>query len=296
MTLVIMAAGMGSRFGGLKQIEPVGPSNEFIIDYSVYDAIQAGFNEVVFIIKEENYEVFKETIGKRVEDKIKVTYVFQNILDTPVTIEFEREKPWGTGQAILATKDVVKGNFMVINADDFYGRDAFLKIASYLKTVDENTPDFVMVSYQVENTLGEKGSFKRGICEAKEGFLTNLIESSVEKIDNKFIATPLDGRLPMEVSSTSLVSMNAFGFTRAIYPYLETSWLKFFQESKNLEKEEFLIPSILENMIKENKCKIKVLGTTSKWYGITYPEDKERVMNAIKDLVNKKEYNNKLWE
>lgn len=295
MTLVIMAAGMGSRFGGLKQIEPVGPSGEFIIDYSVYDALQAGFEEVVFIIKKENYEIFKETIGKRVEDKIKVTYVFQNILDTPIAIDFQREKPWGTGQAILATKDVVKDNFMVINADDFYGRDAFLKISEYLKNADKSLPNFSMVGYQVGNTLGEAGSVKRGICEAKDGYLTNLIESSVEKVDDKIIAKPLDGRPSIEVTKEDLVSMNAFGFTPAIFNYLETSWLKFFQESKNLEKEEFLIPSILEKMIKEQECSIKVLETSSIWYGITYPEDKERVMKAIKDLVDKKEYNEKLW-
>lgn len=296
MTLVIMAAGMGSRFGGLKQIEPVGPNGEFIIDYSVYDAIAAGFNEVVFIIKEENYELFKETIGKRVEDKIKVTYVFQNILDTPVKLDFERVKPWGTGQAILATKDVVKDNFMVINADDFYGRDAFLKIATYLKGADNKLPNFAMVGYQVNNTLGEKGTFKRGICEKQNGYLTNLIETSLEKVGDKFIATPLDGRPQMEVKADTLVSMNAFGFTPALFTYLEEAWLKFFDETKDLEKTEFLIPSILEKMIKENRCTIKVLETNSIWYGITYPEDKERVMEAINLLIASKEYKEKLWQ
>ncbi len=296
MTLVIMAAGMGSRFGGLKQIEPVGPNGEFIIDYSVYDAIAAGFNEVVFIIKEENYEVFKETIGKRVDDKIKVTYVFQNILDIPIKIDFERIKPWGTGQAILATKDVVKDNFMVINADDFYGRDAFLKIATYLKATDNKSSNFAMAGYQVNNTLGEKGSFKRGICEKQNGYLTNLIESSVEKVGDKFIATPLDGRPLMEVKADTLVSMNAFGFTPALFAYLEEAWLKFFNETKDLEKTEFLIPSILEKMIKEDRCTIKVLETSSIWYGITYPEDKERVMQAIQALIDKQEYKEKLWQ
>ncbi|HOP65780.1 MAG TPA: sugar phosphate nucleotidyltransferase [Bacilli bacterium] len=296
MVLVIMAAGMGSRFGGLKQIEPIGPSGEFIIDYSIYDAVLAGFTEVVFIIKKENIEVFKETVGKRVENRIKVTYVSQDIKDTPVEMVFEREKPWGTGQAILATKDVVKGNFMVINADDFYGRETFLKAAEFLKGADLNETNFAMIGYETANTLTENGAVKRGVCQTHEGYLISLIESSVEKIAGEIIAKPLDGRNPFKVSSDSLVSMNAFAFTPALFPYLEKAWEAFFKNNNNLEKEEFLIPTIVEKMVKEHDCTVKVLKTKAKWYGITYKEDKEKVMKAIKDLVDNKEYNNKLWE
>ena len=296
MTLVIMAAGMGSRFGGLKQIEPVGPSKEFIIDYSIYDAIKAGFKEVVFIIKEENYELFRDTIGKRIEDKIKVHYVFQNIKNIPVDIGIEREKPWGTGQAILAAKEVVKGNFAVINADDFYGRDTYMKLGEFLKNVNPDSNNFAMAGFKINNTLGEYGSVKRGICEAEENYLTNLIESVVERQGHNIIATPLDGRGAFKVNEDALVSMNAFAFTKELFPYLELSWHNFFKQIKDLEKEEFLLPMILEKMIKENKCNVKVLKTDAKWYGITYKEDKDKVVKAINDLVSKKEYPDNLWQ
>lgn len=294
MTLVIMAAGMGSRFGGLKQIEPVGPSSEFIIDYSIYDAILSGFKEVVFIIKEENYDIFRSTIGKRIEDKIKVTYVFQNIKDTPVEIKGERIKPWGTGQAILATKDVIKDNFMVINADDFYGRDAYTKLSEFLKN-NTNSNEFAMAGYQIKNTLGDHGSVKRGICESEKEYLTKLVESVVERQEKNIIATPLDGSGAFKIEESALVSMNAFAFTKDIFPYLEKEWLNFFQNIKDIEKDEFLLPMILEKMIRENKCQVKVLKTDATWYGITYKEDKPKVMKAIQNLVDNKEYPSNLW-
>ncbi len=296
MVLVIMAAGLGSRFGGLKQIEPIGPNGEFIIDYSIYDAIKAGFKEVVFIIKKENYEIFRETIGKRIEDKIKVTYAFQEIKDTPIKVNFEREKPWGTGQAILVTKDIVKENFMVINADDFYGRDTFLVASKFLKGTNFKKSDFAMVGYKAGNTLAKKGSVKRGVCESKDNYLTSIIESLVEKTDNKLVATPLLGGNSFEIKPTDLVSMNAFAFTPYLFKYLKEEWLEFFKDEESLKKAEFLLPFIIEKLIKENKCTMKVLKTNAKWYGITYKEDKEDVVKAINSLIKKTEYPFNLWK
>ena len=193
LTLLIMAAGMGSRFGGLKQIEPMGPNGEFLIDYSIYDAINAGFNKVVFIIKEENYAIFKETIGKRVEDKINTEYVFQDMNDLPegYTKPEERVKPWGTAHAILCAKDNIHEPFVIINADDFYGKDAYKVASNFLKNVKEGN-NYCLVGYKVANTLTENGAVKRGICKLENGNLTELIESNVEKIDGKIIAKPLD--------------------------------------------------------------------------------------------------------
>ena len=218
LTLLIMAAGMGSRFGGLKQIEPMGPNGEFLIDYSIYDAINAGFNKVVFIIKEENYDIFKETIGKRVEDKINTEYVFQDMNDLPegYTKPEERVKPWGTAHAILCAKDNIHEPFVIINADDFYGKDAYKVASNFLKSVKEGN-NYCLVGYKVANTLTENGAVKRGICKLENGNLTELIESNVEKIDGKIIAKPLDGGEEFTVEDDTLVSMNLLLFTPNIF-------------------------------------------------------------------------------
>ena len=222
LTLLIMAAGMGSRFGGLKQIEPMGPNGEFLIDYSIYDAINAGFNKVVFIIKEENYDIFKETIGKRVEDKINTEYVFQDMNDLPegYTKPEERVKPWGTAHAILCAKDNIHEPFVIINADDFYGKDAYKVASNFLKNVKEGN-NYCLVGYKVANTLTENGAVKRGICKLENGNLTELIESNVEKIDGKIIAKPLDGREPFFVTEDTYVSMIMLCFTPSIFKYIE---------------------------------------------------------------------------
>ena len=196
ITLVILAAGMGSRFGGLKQIEPMGPNGEFIIDYSVYDAIKAGFNKIVFLIKRENYDLFKETIGARVEPYIKTEYAFQELNNLPLgyTLPSDRVKPLGTAHAVLCCKEKVHENFAMINSDDFYGRDAFIKAYEYLSKVDESSSEYGMIGYKVANTLTENGSVKRGVCNVdNNGYLTNLTESKVERVNNEIIASPLDG-------------------------------------------------------------------------------------------------------
>lgn len=206
LTLLIMAAGMGSRFGGLKQIEPVGPNDEFIIDYSVYDAIKAGFNKIVFIIKKENYEVFKETIGKRIEDKIKVEYAFQDLNNLPAgyTCPPDRTKPWGTAHAILAAKDIIHEPFAIINSDDFYGRDAYQVISKFLNDEKkENT--YALVGYHVKNTLTENGSVKRGVCKINNNLLESIIESSVIEENGIITASPLDGTMPFIIDNNTYV-------------------------------------------------------------------------------------------
>ena len=296
MTLVIMAAGMGSRFGGLKQIEPIDEYGNFIIDYSIYDAIKAGFTKVVFIIKKENYEIFKSTIGKRVENHIKVEYVFQELDNIPERCEVpkERIKPWGTGHAILCCKDTVNENFAIINADDFYGYDAFRVISEFLKNTQNN--EYAMVGYMVKNTVTENGSVKRGICESKDDYLTNIIESSIEEKDGKFMATPLEGGSEFEVEPDALVSMNMFGFTPKILDVLSKGFPKFLDSHQNdLEKCEYLIPSVVFEEINNNRATVKVLKTNAVWQGITYREDKEKVVTEIKKYVDSGEYPKGLW-
>ena len=295
LTLVIMAAGMGSRFGGLKQIEPIGPNNEFLIDYSIYDAIKAGFSKIVFIIKKENEEIFKNTIGTRVEGHIPVSYVFQDSSNIPVNIDFSnREKPLGTGHAIYCCKDEVTTPFAIINADDFYGRDAFIKIVEFLKNTDDNS--YGLVGYKVNNTLTDNGSVKRGICYAKDNYLTYIVESSIERKNNKIIASPLNGKEPFEVTTDTLVSMNMIGFTPKIFNYLEKELTNFLKNpNTNLEKDEFLIPDVLQTSISEDNKKVKVLDTTAVWYGVTHKEDKDFVVNSINKLVTDGIYPNNLW-
>lgn len=296
MTLVILAAGMGSRFGGLKQVEPVGPNNEFIIDYSIYDAIKAGFNKIVFIIKEENFELFKETVGNRIEGKVEVEYVFQKQDNVPdfVKIPSDRVKPWGTAHAIYSCKDVVKDKFAIINADDFYGFDAFKSVYNALLNDDE---DFQMVGYKVINTLTENGSVKRGYCEIEDGCLTNLIESSIEEIDGNIVATPLDGREKFVMSDNDIVSMNLFGFNTKIFDFLEKRFNEFFKENENsLDKCEWLIPDEVFKMINNKEIKVKVLSTESRWFGVTYKEDKESLVNAIEHMIISGMYKSNLWD
>lgn len=298
LTLVLLAAGMGSRFGGLKQVEPIGPNGEFIIDYSIYDAIRAGFTKVVFIIKRENYELFRETVGKRIEGKIPVEYCFQDINDIPdgVIVPSDRTKPWGTGHAVLAARNVVSGNFVMINSDDFYGFDAYKKIKEFF---DNNTDPncYAMVAFRTINTMTENGSVKRGVCESINGNLTNIIESSIELVDNKIIASPLDGRESFEVDKNALVSMNFFGFSDEMFKTLSTGLEKFFQDNKDdLSKCEYLIPDVVFSEIKENNKTVKVLESVDKWLGVTYKEDKQFVVDNINKLIEKGEYPYDLWK
>lgn len=299
ITLVVLAGGMGSRFGGLKQIEPMGPNGEFIIDYSIYDAVKAGFNKVVFLIKEENYEVFKNTIGKRVEPHVKVEYCFQkndNVNDKYKNFKF-REKPLGTAHAMICCEDIVNENFAIINADDFYGRDAYVKAYQFLSAEHSGDKEnYGLIAYLVKNTITENGSVKRGVCEVEDNKLLKLTESKVERVNDKIIATPLDGEAPFVVSENTPVSMNMLLFNPSIFEYLNKEFPKFLEENKNdYESSEYLIPNALFDSIKDNFSTVDVIKTTAEWHGVTYREDADDVKKAIRNLIDRGEYNNNLW-
>ena len=301
MTLVIMAAGMGSRFGGLKQIEPIDEYGNFIIDYSIYDAIKEGFTKVVFIIKKDNYDIFRETVGKRVEKYIEVEYVFQELdkLPSGYTVPEGRVKPWGTGHAILCCKDAVDENFAIINSDDFYGRDAFRVIGEFLRNNNDNdeVSEYAMAGYKVKNTLTDNGAVKRGVCQVEDGYLTKLIESSIDRVDGKLVASPLEGGEDFIVSEDDTVSMNMFGFTPRIFDYLEERFPSFLDEHKdNMDKCEYLIPTLVFEEIDKCMARVRVLKTDAVWQGITYREDKDKVVNEIRMLVLNGEYPEGLWK
>ena len=300
ITLVILAAGMGSRFGGLKQIEPFGPNDEFIIDYSVYDAIKAGFNKIVFIIKEENFEIFKKTIGARVEPHIKVEYCFQKNDNLPAgcILPEGRQKPLGTAHAILCCKDKVHEPFMIINADDFYGRDAYIKGAEFLRNCDINASSYGLIGYLVKNTITEAGAVKRGVCKIEGDNLVRLDESSVERLSNgKIVATPLCGGDQFEVDEDDTVSMNMLLFTPTIFKHIEENFPVFFANNKNnLEKGEYLIPILLFDLIRDGKVTTEVIKTHATWHGVTYKEDAITVKKAISNHIANGEYPNNLWK
>ena len=298
-TLLILAAGMGSRFGGLKQIEPLGPNGEFIIDYSIYDAKKAGFDKVVFIIKEENYTIFKDTIGKRVEPYIETEYVFQQNNNLPEKYQEllkDRTKPLGTAHAILCAKDKVGEPFAIINADDFYGYDAYHQAAKYLEHVPKN--HYGLVAYRLGNTLTPNGSAKRGVCninEKKE--LISLTESSVTLKGDMVEVVPLEGKEKFTTSKATIASMNFLLFTPDLFDILEERFPMFLDQNQaNLSSCEYLIPIVLNELVEEGKTTVDVLETTANWYGVTYKEDKELVTGAIKKLVKEKTYPEKLWK
>ena len=298
MNLVIMAAGMGSRFGGMKQIEPIGPNGEFIIDYSIYDAIRAGFKKVIFIIKREHYDIFRQTIGKRIESKIGVEYVFQENSNIPDGIEIpsDRVKPLGTAHAILCCKDVVKDNFAVINADDFYGYDAYKVISDFLKN-NNNSGEYAMAGYIASNTLSKNGAVKRGVCEQIGNYLNGIIESSVERVNDKIIATSLRDNSTFEIHDNTLISMNLFAFKPDVFEILEKGFIKFLTNpNTDLLKDEYLITNVICDNIESNNITLEVLKTTAKWYGVTYKDDKPEVVEAINTMIEKNEYNKNLWQ
>ena len=292
-TLVILAAGMGSRFGGLKQAEKFGPKGEYIIDYSIYDAIRCGFNKVVFIIKEENYDLFRDTVGKRVENHINVEYVFQNNDNIPskYNVPEDRVKPFGTAHAILCAKSAINGPFLMINSDDFYGYDAF-KVAS--EFMNEESHSIAVIGYKVTNTLTENGSVKRGILVTDNGKLKELVESKVERVNGLLEAKALSNDESVDIGEDSLVSMNMIAFPSDFINYVDEKFVEFLDNS-DLSKDEYLIPDLVAQAIKENRYNVVVNETNSKWVGVTYKEDKDSVVNYIKELIDKGVYKEDLW-
>ncbi len=282
ITLVVMAAGMGSRFGGLKQMEPVGPNGEVILDFSAYDAIKAGFTKIVFVIKHEIEADFKAIVGDHIAKKVKVQYAFQEVDDLPegFTCPDDRTKPWGTAQAILSCKGIVNEPFAVVNADDYYGRTAFQKIADFLR---DDSNDYAMVGFRLENTLTENGYVSRGICEIENGILTSVTERT-KIMDCKF--TEDDGATWEELSPDSVVSMNLWGFKPDLFGYIEEGFKAFLAEKLNVPKAEYYLPTVVSQLIDRGEKQVKVLVAEDKWYGVTYKEDKPNVVNALTEMVN----------
>ena len=294
-TLLVMAAGMGSRFGGLKQITPVDEENNFLIDYSIFDAKRNGFNKVVFVIKEELLKDFEETIGKRLHNKIEVSYVFQRKEDIPVKIDIsKREKPWGTVQAVLAAKNEINEDFIVINADDFYGFNAYKKAAQFLDE-NQNPHEYACISYEYDKSCGD-GVVKRGVLETKDNIVLKMIESSIKKEDDKIIASPLNGDKEFLIEKETPVSMNMFAFKKDIFPLLEKYFDEFFmQPEEEVLKKEALLPEALQKYIRENIIKIINVKSESEWLGMTYKEDLDLVKQKLNNLKNNNIYPKNLW-
>ncbi len=303
-TLVVMAAGIGSRFGGgIKQLEPMGPSGEIIMDYSIFDAKEAGFNKVVFIIRKDLEKDFKEIIGNRIEKVIDVDYAFQEIDNLPegFTVPEGRKKPWGTGQAILSCKGIVNEPFVVINADDYYGKTGFKKVYEHLMKAEEKavtgTYDFCMAGFILGNTLSENGTVTRGICQPDEdGCLATVVETSGLKLAEDGSVDYDDNGVEMTVTTESLVSMNMWGFTADFINELDAGFTEFLNSiTDDGAKKEYLLPSVVDSLIKSGEAKVKILPTEDKWFGVTYKEDKEAVVEAFKDLIARGVYKEDLW-
>lgn len=291
--LVIMAAGMGSRYGGLKQIDPVDKNGHIIMDFSIYDAVLAGFEKVIFIIKKENEADFRERIGDRVAKKLQVEYVFQDMHNLPegYNVPEGREKPWGTGHAVLSCLSVVDGPFAVINADDFYGREAFRVIYDYLISHQDNDKyQYAMVGYYLKNTLTENGHVARGICAvSEEGKLTGITERTrIEKHEDGPAFTEDGGNTWVSLPEDTIVSMNMWGFSESLLVELKERFANFLERNlaKNPLKCEYFLPFVVDELLKEKKAEVTVLKSSDRWYGVTYKEDKPVVVEAIKTLKN----------
>jgi len=290
ITLLIMAAGMGSRYGGLKQLDSVGPNQETIIDYSVYDAIRAGFGKVVFVIRKEFYKEFKSLITDKYLGKIKVEFAFQELENLPAEFSCpeERKKPWGTGHAILSAKDIIQEPFVAINGDDFYGLESFKVVADYYQN---GGSEFSMVAFQLDNTLSDFGSVTRGLCTLKGNKLDTVIETGGLIMSEKGMTSDrnihLNGKEP--------VSMNVWGFTPDLFGYLESMFIQFLKEEGGALKSEYLIPSVVNNLIQTDRKSVHILHSSAKWFGVTYKEDKTYVMEEIKRLIKDGHYPKNLF-
>lgn len=301
--LVIMAAGMGSRYGGLKQIDPIDAQGHIIMDFSIYDAVKAGFGKVVFIIKKENEADFRECIGNRMEKQIPVEYVYQDIQNLPegFSVPEGRVKPWGTGHAVLSAASVIDGPFAVINADDYYGQQAFQMIHDFLTAHEDGEKyQYTMVGYLLKNTLTENGHVARGICSTDEhGKLTGVTERTrIERRENGPAYTEDDGVVWNPLPEEAVVSMNMWGFTASMLPELKARFAGFLQENlpKNPLKCEYFLPFVVDELIQEGKADVTVLKSRDRWYGVTYKEDKPVVVKAIQSLKDKGLYPQNLWE
>ena len=291
---------MGSRYGGLKQIDKLGQGGETIIDYSIYDAVNAGFNKIIFVIRKSIEADFKETVINKFKDKIAVDYVLQELDCLPAGFDVpkEREKPWGTAHAILMAKDKIDGFFAVINGDDFYGKNAFVAMANYLNTLSlDDKKACSMVAYRLGNTLSENGTVSRGICTVDSDFyLEKVVEHTKLKQDKGKIINCENEFLELELLPETPVSMNFWGFHPVIFEHIERLFIHFLQENIHNPKSEFYIPFVVDDLIKEQKIRVKVLQTDAQWYGITYREDRQFVIDKFKEMVDNKIYPSVLWQ
>lgn len=300
-TLVIMAAGIGSRFGGgIKQLEPVGPNGEIIMDYSIYDAKEAGFDKVVFVIRRDLEKDFKEVIGNRIEKVIDVAYAYQELDDIPEEFKdrfAERTKPWGTGQAILCCKDVVDTPFLVINADDYYGKQAFVEAYKYLTDeANDKEREICMVGFVLKNTLSDNGAVTRGVCKVDEtNMLVEIVETKgIEKSGSGAVVHTEDEERPIDIESA--VSMNMWGLHQNFFDILDNGFKEFLADVKEGDlKAEYLLPTIIGGLLEEEKMSVRVLESKDKWFGVTYKEDKESVVSAIRNLIETGIYKEKLF-
>jgi len=302
LALVVLAAGIGSRYGGLKQMDPMGPGGEIIMDYSVYDALAAGFNKVVFVIAKAIEEAFRERIGRTIERQCDTAYVFQRLDDLPAGFQnpVGRTKPWGTAHAALASRTAVDGPFVVINADDFYGRTAYQAAADYLRRpgASNATADYCMVGYRLGNTLTEHGHVARGICAVDEaGFLLHARERTRIERAGAAARYTEDGEQWFPLAADAIVSMNFWGFTPRIYADLSERFPHFLAENRaNIAKVEFFLPNVVADLIQQGRARVKVLATAEKWHGVTYAQDKPRVKAALQALVDAGVYPARLWQ
>jgi UTP-glucose-1-phosphate uridylyltransferase len=298
--LLILAAGIGSRYGGLKQLDALGPSGETIIDYSIYDAIRAGFGKVVFVIRENIEKDFKDVFVSKLQSHIEVDYVLQEINKIPegFSVSNERQKPWGTGHAILMAAEKIKEPFAVINADDFYGRSAFREISvHYENWRPENKNDWCMVGYNIGNTLSENGVVSRGVCKTdSESHLMDIVErTKIARISSGIVYQD-ECETAVAIPENTLVSMNFWGFTPSIFHYLGNGFREFLVRNVSNPKAEYYIPSVVNDLIKKKEAVVKVLVSKEKWFGVTYREDRQDVVNQLKQLVNQGIYPNDLWK
>lgn len=295
-TLVVMAAGMGSRYGGLKQIDPVGPHGEIVIDYSVYDAVRAGFGKAVFIIRRDIERPFREVVDKHIARHIDVAYAFQEMDDLPdgYTVPEGRTKPWGTSHAILACRDLVRENFAVINADDFYGAESYRILNDWLRAADTARDRYCLVSYIMRNTLSDHGTVSRGVCEIENGLLSKIVERlTIEKHGDA--ARYLEGDAWHDATGDEPVSMNMWGFTPGIFTNLEQMFPPFLDAARGNLKAEFLIPTTVDDLIQRGRAEVEVPQSPEHWLGVTYPEDKPLVAAGIRELIDAGRYPEELW-
>lgn len=296
-TLLILAAGLGSRYGGIKQMDKIGPSNESIIDYSIFDAIRARFGKVVFVLNKKIEKEFKEVYEPRLMGKIETAYVLQQINDIPhgVPINTARVKPWGTGHAVLVAKNIINEPFAVINADDFYGKQAFELISNYYSNTRLIQNEYAMVGYKLGNTLSENGTVSRGICQTNEGLLTDVVERTSIKKENGNIIYTLD-KEKIEIGGDSVVSMNFWGFTPLFFDQLERDFINFMDENAHELKAEFFIPSVVNDLIENDEATVSMLTSNDNWFGVTYKEDKETTIKKVNELISKGVYPANLWD